>query len=667
MDSNITKLINPKSIAIVGASADPQKIGYQMLSNLIESGYLGEVFPVNPKGGEILGKKVFSSLSEISQDIDLVAIVVPRQFVLGVVEECAQIKVSAIEIISAGFAESDDEGKKLQTEIVEICQKNNITLLGPNCLGFINNAAKINISFSKGTPAQGPLSFLSQSGALISSVIDWSKTSGIGFDKIFSLGNKAILGENEILKLLYEDADTNVVLGYFENFEISNVMTEILVENAKKKPTIFLIGGKSEGGASAAKSHTGSIVTSYLTLKTYFAELGIILAENVEDLFLYAWLFSKVQNVAGNRVAVVSNAGGPAVITTDAILQNNLELAKLSETTKQSILSEQPDAIVHNPVDLLGDATADQYLSALNIISQDENVDAIMVVTTPQSNTNIEEIAQKIASVKSPKPIFTSFIGGNSSKIANEIFANSSVLNFDYPEDAIRSIGILFGFSNKEIEHVGVANKGSKIFDVNTKNQILLEYDLPIVEYVKVESDTDLPNALTKTGFPAVVKTAKTDVVHKMDGGGVALNLVDENTVKQAIEKIGYPIIIGKMIKTKHEIFVGLKKDNFGNIITAFGTGGIYAELYEDMSYRINLDNLESAKKMILETKMGQILNGARGQNVYNLDKLAETMLSANRLVADFDDIVEIDFNPIIATENDYFIVDARIVNKRSS
>lgn len=665
MNKNILEAIQPKSIAIVGASSHPEKIGYQILANLIDGGYKGYIYPVNLKNETILGKKVYASLDQITRIVDLVVIALPRDLVLSTVQQCVKKNVSMIAVISAGFSEFDQRGNELQSEIVGLCEKNNIHLLGPNCLGFINNDQKLNATFSNGSPDMGPLSFLSQSGALISSVIDWSRQTGMGFNKIFSLGNKSILGENDLLELLYSDPKTEVILGYFESFDINNDLTKLLTRYAKTKPTIFLLGGKSSVGATAAKSHTGSIVTPYLTLKTYLTQLGVVVASDIEELFLFAKAFSKVKKIRGDKVVIVSNAGGPAVAATDSVVENGLSLAELSQSTQDSLTKVlQSGSSIKNPVDLLGDAVAIDYQKAIQIVADDKNVDAILVLATPQSNTPISDIATDIAKTKSKKPIFASFIGGEAVTIADSILNKSDVPCFDYPEDAIRSIRATRNFSNDSVRELALVSDGKKIFQESQKFEIIKEYKLPIVEYTKITQAHELEIAVQNCGFPIVMKTANPSIIHKMDGGGVILNIDNLESAKSAFEKIGSPAIIGKMIKTSHEVFLGLKKDINNNVITAFGTGGIYAELYEDLSYRVNLRSSDSVLEMISETTMGKILAGARNQQSFDLDQLSDIILRANQMISDFDNIVEIDFNPIIVSRDGYYIVDARIINK---
>ncbi len=661
--NHISGAIRPESIAIVGASASPEKVGYQILDNLIVSGYSGKIFPVNPKADKILTKKVYSSLKAIRSNIDLVVIAIPRDFVLDAVKEAIEKGASMICVITAGFAEFDAEGKKIQKEIVSLCRDANVHLLGPNCLGFINNNANINVTFSKGTPVNGPISFISQSGALISSVIDWSKQTKMGFSKIFSLGNKAMLGEVELLEMLYRDPSTEVVLGYFESFDITNELTKVLEKYSKTKPTIFLLGGKSSIGATAAKSHTGSIVTPYLTLKTYLDHIGVIVASNIEELFLFAKIFSKNSRIAGDKIAIVSNAGGPAVAATDSLAQNNLNLATLDTKTSKTLSQILQNASsFKNPVDLLGDASENAYAQAVDAVIEDENVDAVIVLATPQSNTPIKEIATNLAAKKFNKPVFASFIGGETVSVVPEILDKSRVANFDYPEDAIRSIRALLDFSTHSHAEISLAKIAERKFSESGKFDALKRHNLPVVEYMNIKSESELLGAITKVGFPLVMKTANPEVIHKMDGGGVILDIKSIEEAKNAFQRIGSPAIIGKMVKMVHEVFLGLKKDANGNILTAFGTGGIYAEVYQDLAYRVNLRNSDDVISLIRSTAMGKILDGARNQKKFNLDQLAEIVLRSNQLIADYSNISEIDFNPLIAADDGYYIVDARII-----
>lgn len=657
-----SKLITPKSIAVIGASNNPEKIGYQILSNLVENDFSGDIFPINPKGGEILSKKVYENVSSISSQIDLAIICIPSGHVVDVLKECAEKNVKAVIVITAGFSETGTDGENLQEEISHICEESGITMLGPNCLGLINTDIGLNASFAASMPKKGNVSLISQSGAMISALIDWSNSSSVGFSKIFSLGNKAMLKEEDILEYLYNDKTTDVIISYLENLQVTSKLTNVLIEYAKTKPTIVLFGGKSSAGAKAAASHTGSLVSSYLAVETYLKQAGVIVADTLEDLFAYSTLFSKYQEISGGKIAIITNAGGPSIAASDAIIKNGLEMASIDDEILGKLKSAlRPEAALHNPIDVLGDANETEYKNAIDVIKTDKNVDGILVLLTPQSSTKVIETAEIIVATQTKKPMICAFVGGESLVQAKELINASDKICFDYPEDATKAFAALNYFSNDDasLEEPLLLN-GEYI--ESEKDRLLKDFDLPVLEYIEVSTNNEAIIAADRIGFPVVIKTAKKEISHKSDAGGVKLDIKNEAELTDALGVIGFPAIIGKMIKGKHEIFLGVKKDSNIGTVVAFGSGGIYSELYKDLSYRVAPVSKSEAKKMIYETKMGEILSGARGQKQYDLNKLAEIIVNTAKFADNFSNIIELDFNPIIADSENFYLVDARII-----
>ncbi len=663
--NEVSNLVVPKSIALIGASASPDKIGYQILNNLVSNSYDGQIYPINPKGGEILGLEVKNSILAIDGEVDLAIICIPSFLVVNVLNECAEKKVKGVIIITAGFSETGDEGVKLQDQIVEICQKAGISMLGPNCLGLINNDLGLNASFANAMPNKGNISFISQSGAMITALIDWSRTTSLGFSKIFSLGNKALLKEADLLRYLYNDDSTKVVVAYLEQLVVSDDLTQILVTNAKKKPTIVLFGGKTAAGAHAAASHTGSLVSSYLAVETYLKQAGVIIADDLEDLFIYSTMFSTYNQINGDRVVIVTNAGGPSIAASDAIVKHGLQLVSISEGTKTKLREVlRPEAPVGNPVDVLGDASDLEYKNAMEVVVNDPDVDAILILLTPQTSTKINETAEHIVNLQTNKPIISAFIGGESVKTGVDIIETASKVVFPYPEMGVKAIKALVDFSISKVG-LNVAIKSTESFVMEHKDEDMRRFGLPVLEYIEIQNEEEIIASAEKIGYPLVLKTARKDISHKSDAGGVKLNLKNEADLLAAFAEIGAPAIVGKMVWGKHEIFLGIKKDeNIGTVI-AFGTGGIYSEVYKDLSYRIAPITATIAKEMISETKMGAILAGARGQKPYDLDQIAQIIVNTAKFADNFSNITEIDFNPMIADESgEFYLVDARIIEK---
>lgn len=660
--NKIENLLKPQSIAVIGASTDKEKIGYQILNNLIEGKFDGKIYPVNPKADKILDLKVYPEVTSIDEPVDLAVIVIPAPFVGSVLKQCAEKNVKSVIVITAGFAEAGEEGARLQKEIVEICNNANITMLGPNCLGLINTHANLNASFAQIMPKRGNISLISQSGAMITALIDWSRSAEEGFSKVFSMGNKADIKEEEVLEYLYNDPETSVIIAYLEQLNVTPRLTEVFSKYSKTKPTIVLFGGKTSFGASAASSHTGAIISSYLAIETYLKQAGAIVVSSLSELFSYCQLFSNLQKINDKNIAIITNAGGPGIITCDELFNRGLNLAKLSDESKETLKKNlRPFANTSNPIDILGDATEDDYKVALEIADNDSNVDGIIVLLTPQSSTNVDATAEVIASHTSKKPVVTAFIGGEELSSARNTLEKSGKPSFKSPDEAVSSLKALFNFSSKEPALLPV-EKGNATFTKENREEAFVKFDLPVLTYKQAENIDDLKTIAREIGYPVVLKTAKPEIIHKSDSGGVKLNIQNDQELEEEASKMGFPVIIGKMVKGKHEIFMGIKKDESIGTLVAFGTGGIYSELYKDLSYRVAPISHEVAKEMIKETKMGAILGGARGQDKYDLDKLANIIVNSARFADEYDNIKEIDFNPLIASFPDFYIVDARII-----
>lgn len=659
---NIANAISPKSIAIIGASSHPGKVGYQILANIKNGGYTGEIYPINPKGGEILGSNVLRSVQELSQPVDLAIIVIPSNVVLTAVQDCISVNIKNVIIISAGFSEVGDDGRRLEQEIVELCRQNNVTLIGPNCFGLINTEINLNATFAKSTPSRGGVSFVSQSGAIISSMISMSGAAEIGFSKIFSLGNKAMVGEEELLQYLYSDPGTRVVIAYLESLKVTPNLTQILIENCKKKPTVILFGGKTAFGARAARSHTGSVVSSYIAIRTYLEQVGVVLVDDIEDLLLKARVFSSYTKINGPNIAVITNAGGPAIATSDALALAELSLAKFSEQTISELSSKsRPGVSLNNPIDLLGDATAKNYADALNIVGRDENTDAILLLLTPQTTTNIYETAMVVVEYSGNKPILSSFVGGEILAESKELIEKSGKPCFSYPEEAVLAIDSLVNFSKPIEFKMPEKIVTPEICPVTGQEELLNKYGLPVVPYTKVTDAVSLLSSANSIGYPVVLKIAD-GAGHKSDAGGVVTGIKTEHEIVEAANKIGFPLVVGKMIRGKFELLLGIKKDENVGTTVLFGTGGIYSEIYADFAYAIAPLTPERAKTLIMSTKIGKILAGVRGQKSYDLDKLAGIIVSAVTFADTCSNIKEVDFNPIIVTDDGFEMVDVRII-----
>lgn len=662
--NDLKNIFNPKSIAVIGASSNPEKIGYQILKNILYGGYSGRVFPVNPNSNEILGLSVYKNISLIPETIDLVVISLPSKTVFEIVKEAAAHHVKAIIIISSGFSEIGNT--ELEKQIVGICGKNKIALLGPNCLGAINTESKLNASFSINIPKQGNVGFLSQSGAMISALIDWSRANDTGFSKIISLGNMAQVNELSALEYLYNDKQTEIIIGYLERLVPDDNLSKLMFQNAKKKPTIFLLGGKTSYGQNASKSHTGSILSDYKVTKEYLEESGVIVADSFKDLLNFSRLFSVYRRINGNRFAILTNAGGPSIELADKMHELGLVMAKISDSTTKELIKINENINVANPIDLLGDAQPLEYEKSLSILTADKEIDGIFVIVTPQSSTKIPECAEAISNLdSSTKPVIPIFIGGEKINDGQKILEKKGFPCYSYSTEAALAISQLIDFLSSKSKTVKAIGPG-KQFNPSEKYKILKQLNLPLVEYFIVNSEDELISSANKIGYPVVLKIAD-ETAHKTDVGGIKININDETALKAAFAEIGSPAIIGKMVKNDFELFAGGNRNKTNNLATVvFGSGGIYSEIYNDFATRIAPIEEEEALAMIEGTKIGKILSGTRNQKAFDTKKLAVILAKISHFIFDYD-IKEVDFNPIIANNEGFFIADSRIIEQKEN
>ncbi|HDZ86259.1 MAG TPA: CoA-binding protein, partial [Actinobacteria bacterium] len=446
----LNRLLEPKSIAVIGAAREEGKVGHVILDNLIEAGFKGDIYPINPKADEIHGLKTYPSVSAVKGDIDLVIIVTPAKTVETLIEEGGKKGVKNIVVISAGFKEIGIEGARLERQIVKTAKKHGIRLLGPNCLGVINAHIGLNASFTRVGPLKGNIAFISQSGALQTAVLDMSQELGLGFSKFISLGNKADLDEVDFIQALAADKKTSVICLYLEGVSDGSKFLRVASKIALKKPIIALKAGRTAAGAKAVSSHTGTLAGSEKAYIAAFAQSGVINAASLEQLFSFAKVLSKQRTPKGNKLGIVTNAGGPAILASDFAAKAVLRIESLSGSTINNLAKFLPSAAnLYNPVDLLGDAKADRYEKALKIVFSDENVDSVLVILTPQAMTEIDKTAQIVAKAakNSKKPIVCAFMGGPEIKKAQDILQLNHIPNFIYPEEAVKAIGSLVTYS----------------------------------------------------------------------------------------------------------------------------------------------------------------------------------------------------------------------------
>ena len=701
---NLTSFFHPKSIAVVGVSETAEKVGTITFQNIIESGYKGKLFAVNPShGGEKLyGHDCFEKVSDIPGSLDLVVIVIPAKFVSGVIDDSVQNKSKNVVVISAGFSEVGNTDQ--EKEIAEKCRKAGINLLGPNCLGVIFPYANLNASFADGFPDKGNIAFLSQSGAFCTAILDWAQQKGIGFSHFISLGNKADLSEVELLAALAKDSKAEIIALYLESLRDGRKLLDQIRQVVGNKPIVILEPGKSEKASESALSHTGSMAPNYRVLQSAFRNSGAVQVQSMREMFGILELLSFAPKKRhGNKVAVLTNAGGVGVITTDLIDGSGLELVELAPETISKLKKVLPDeAALHNPVDIIGDARADRYEVALKILLEVPEIDQILVLLTPQRTTEISETAAVIQKYfhKTDKCLIASFVGGKRTAEGEKILEAAKIPVFDFPSDAVQVMGLLakrkrevksgkcrgnpLWLPREESKGGNQETEGLKICDDAGKQCLasscllsaekmktiieVYEFDVPKSDVFESESVAD---KFAKQFFPksVVMKITSPGAIHKTEMKGVFLNINSSGKFQHAWDSLEKSIRfyelkqariqVQEQIDGGVQVIVGVKTDpTFGKVLL-FGTGGIYTEIFADNAVRIvpvgDLDNF------INETKIARILRGARGKEM-DINGLKEVLEKVQRLVLDFPEIDAVDINPVIVTEERAVCVDFKLL-----
>lgn len=691
---DLLPLLCPQSIAIIGASRDPSKIGAQILANLIKNNFPGQLIPVNPKGEIIQGHQSIKTIHDYQDTIDLAIIAIPQPLVEQIVDECISKQVKSLIIITAGFKEVGGEGKESEKRIQQKLLNARIPTLGPNCLGLIAPSLKLNASFAAQMPAEGNIFFISQSGAFGTAAIDWAANHHMGFNYFISIGNKAVITENELLHKVPDT--TKVVSLYLEEITDGKAFMDQAQRLTTRVPILLLKPGKSEKAALAVKSHTGSLTGSDKVLSIAMGQSGVLRVDTTQQLFDLTKAFSNLPPLKGNRIAVITNAGGPGIITTDALETSGLQLAPISETTQIELSKHLPrEANIHDPIDLIGDAKADRYDHALTAVMNEETVDACIVILTPQSSTEIQKTADSILThvKKTNKPILAAFLGGTLVAEATKTLTINNIPCYTYPEQAVYVLSRMWEYTNKKtrfqtlpplqnITHLQNPAQNAILQKVKSESRNTLLQDEvenffkgTAISFPQRAVVTSAKEALTmaeKIGTPVAMKVSSSQIVHKTEQHAVYLNLRDEAQIKEAYTQLAallkkYPspsntIYVQKQIPKGVELLLGLKQDpTFGPVIVV-GTGGTYTELYQDTASRIAPLTKNQAEEMLKQTKIYQILAGYRGQKGFKIDFILHAILNLADLGLTYPEIREIDINPLNITENGITALDARIL-----
>lgn len=687
----------PKSIAVIGASRGTDKLGYSVLNNIVQYGYPGKVYPINPKADEILGLKCYPSVLNVPDPIELAVIVIPAKHVAAALEECGQKGVKGIIIISAGFRETGSEGVKMERTLIETAHKYNIRMVGPNVLGVIDTVGKMNASFAAGMPKRGKIAFMSQSGALCTSILDMALAQNVGFSRFVSLGNKADLNEIDFIEAWGDDPESRVIMAYLEGIANGARFIDIARRVTKRKPMIAVKSGTTSAGSRAVSSHTGTLAGSERAYDAAFNQAGVIRAGSVQDLFDFSVAFARQPLPGKGGVVIVTNAGGPGIMATDALERAGLRQASLSRETMDALRANLPAAAsVLNPVDVLGDARADRYAMAIDTVLKDPDVGAVIVILTPQVMTEIEETAHAIgqASKTYNKPILASFMGEATTSAGVKILNEYLVPNYVVPERAVAALRAMYrqvAWMERPMPTIETfdVNKGA-VADVFAQTRadgrltigdseardILQAYGIRIPQSKLAATADEAVAIAQEIGFPVVMKIASPDILHKTDIGGVKVGLRSASDVRDAFDLLVYRAtrfmpeariwgcLIQQMITGGREVIIGMNRDpQFGPLLM-FGLGGIYVEVLKDVSFRIAPISRREAEEMIAEIRSYNLLKGVRGQKPADMEAMVDTLLRVSQLVTDFPEVVEMDINPLMVLDSGQgaYSVDMRLV-----
>lgn len=695
---DLSSLYRPDAIAVIGASDSRGKVGNAVVRNLMEYGFRGEIYPVNPNRDTIEGLKCYSNVGEIGADVQQAVICIPALFVPDALRDCGEAGVRSVVVITAGFKEAGPEGAALEEEILRIADSYDMNMMGPNCLGVMDTHTPINASFAADFPLKGNMAFFSQSGALCIAILDWSLEQQLGFSKFISMGNKAQLHEGHFIADAATDPDTRVILLYLESVEDGDAFVEAARNAAMEKPVIVLKSGVSEAGAKAASSHTGALAGSDEAFAAAFRQSGVLRARTMEEQFIKAMAFSRDRVLPeGRRVAVITNAGGPGVMAVDALEPVGLNLARFDEETTRRLREGLPDmASIENPVDVVGHADADRYRFGLETVCADPGVDMVLAVLTPTAVLDALAVAQhiiRISELHPDKAVVAAFGGGVSVDRPRQLLRSRGIPCFQFPEQAVTCFAAMVEYSEararlSEGEPVTYEGDGDRVREVFERvrsdgRRILLgpeamevarAYGISTVPSRLATSASEAGELAAEMGFPVVLKVASPDIIHKTDIGGVKLGLEDREAAEAAYRSITasaaekepdarvYGVEVQKMFPPGQELIVGLTDSpEFGPLLM-FGLGGIFVDLMKDVSFRIarGITGVD-IDEMVRETMAYQLLQGYRGDPPKDLDAVRETVGRIAQLARDFSEVQELDINPFFAYEEGVAALDVKI------
>lgn len=689
------KLFLPDSVAVIGASRTPGKVGYDILNNLVTCGFKGTIIPVNPAGGELLGLKVYQSLQQYEGRVDQVIIVVPASIVLDAARDAVAKGAGVVVVISAGFKETGEEGKRAEEKLVDICRSGGARLLGPNCLGLINTENNLNASFAGKMPKAGNISIFSQSGALCTAMLDMAAGRHLGMSKLVSIGNKADISAVDMLQALAHDHLTRVIVGYLEDISNGDEFIKAAEEASSQKPVVIFKSGTTAAGQRAAASHTGVLAGKETAYGAAFKRSGVCRADTFDALFDYATALSMQPELAGDRILIITNAGGPGAMAADAVEKAGLRVAELDRNTTTALRSKLPAAAsIGNPIDVLGDADPDRYVQALNAAQQDPTVDAILVLLTPQAMTRPAETARAIAeNLNGSKPVVASFMGGRDVLPGRRELAAAGLPDYESPERAVGALKAMYQYgvwkrrparlvtrfpvNRRRVERIITRRQRTgrlQLGEVKAKD-ILKAYGFHVLQGHLASTPDEAAEAARFIGFPVAMKIVSPHIIHKTDLGGVRLNIGSSQEVMDAFELMTLRIrqhapeadiegvFVEKMAEKGLEIILGMTRDpQFGPMLM-FGLGGIFVEVMKDVTFYLAPITEDEAIQMLQSTRSYEMLKGKRGSKEVDIHAIGGALQRISQLVTDFPQIAELDINPLIVGEigTEPVVADARM------
>jgi acetyl coenzyme A synthetase (ADP forming)-like protein len=704
-NSDLQAVFAPRAVAVIGATSRPGSVGQAVFANVLHHNYAGVVYPVNPHAASIMSVKAFPSIGSIPDEVDLSIIIVPRDLVAQVLRDCGEKKVKAAIVITAGFKELGSAGAEKEHEVLQVAHSCGIRLLGPNCLGIINTDPQVSLngSFARLMPLPGNIALISQSGAVGVAALEYASGEHIGLSKFVSVGNKADLNENDFLTYLQDDPLTDVILFYLEDLadphRFFKIAQEITADHRRRKPILAIKSGRTPAGAKAASSHTGALAGSDEAYDALFAQCGVLRVESLEELFDFAMAFANQPLPTGKKVAIVTNAGGLGIMTTDAAVRYGLDMATFTPDSLEELRAGLPPAaIIHNPVDLLGDAKEDRYRLALECVLSDEQVDGVIVISTPQLMTDLVAIAATIAEVapNHDKPTVVCQMALGEIDEALRIFTQAGIPHYHFPEEAARSLAAMARYAwrlrrRHRIKHfadvdqetvkrmiAGAKEAGRQLLLEPEAHELFKAYGLPGPPFHWAHSEDEAAAAAAAIGYPVVLKIVSPDIIHKFDVGGVKVDLGSEAEVRQTYRQMlaairaALPearlagVLVQQMAPAGRETILGMTRDPLFGPLIMFGLGGTYVEIFKDVIFRLAPISEVWAHRMIHELKGFPILTGYRGQPPADLEAVAESLERLSQLVLEFPDLQELDINPLMvfAEGKGAAVLDARIFIK---